>query len=260
MVSPLNDLMKERMWRLEHKEEAYQRITQDPLQQTAIKFFPFTRAWYVGGVQGNSLSFECVLAEIGEKHGIIVISDSKHPDFLAGENTLELVQNRQRTFPQDFLDFNSQEICFPAVIDSNPVFTTLSVTRERSLRKKVFEDEASRQLQEKGFKIIRYPGRFEVYFPKTPEPAPLMNFFNMVTANTPGGKNLIISMGCPDLSCGYNFNALFFEMLRSGGVSPDQIEIIFLDFKDSQESLMFNGGISCRVKTMASFPSESMDD
>lgn len=444
-VSNLNidDLRKERMWRLKHKEEVYDRVIQDPLQQTAIKFFPFTRAWYIGGVQGNLISFECTLAEVGEKHGIIVISDSKHPHFLNYSNTLELVQERQRTFPQDFLDFNSQEICFPAVIDSNPEFTTstlkdamydarrerflpyraldrddpiwaivrgqpfmtqsyrtsldlakaldaqasinltyseggnmllgindnkayaiigldsfsaskalmennlkrkvddlevqiafgidygiekenlffieqpgdfhldmnmailgpktivvndsemaynflkdhlgpenlnsllsslsinqdncpidqiLDTTKERSLRKKVFEDEAARQLQEKGFEVIRYPGRFEVYFPNILDPEPLMNFFNMVTAKSPEGKNLIISMGCPDKNCGHDFELLFKDMLRIGGLDPDQIDINFLNFNDSRRSLKDNGGISCRVKTVASIPPETVID
>jgi len=117
---------------------------------------------------------------------------------------------------------------------------------------KEFEDEAAKQLQEKGFEVIRYPGRFEVYFPEKLDPAPLMNFFNMVTAHSPNGTNLIISMGCPDQSVGHDFKKLFFDMLQRGGLDLGALEIYFLNYEESQSSLMFNGGISCRVKTIAS--------
>jgi len=133
-----------------------------------------------------------------------------------------------------------------------PIGDILNSTKERSLRKKEFEDEAAKQLQEKGFEVIRYPGRFEVYFPEKLDPAPLMNFFNMVTAHSPNGTNLIISMGCPDQSVGHDFKKLFFDMLQRGGLDLGALEIYFLNYEESQSSLMFNGGISCRVKTIAS--------
>ncbi|MCB1073548.1 MAG: hypothetical protein KDK96_10690 [Chlamydiia bacterium] len=141
------------------------------------------------------------------------------------------------------------------LIDSfqgHPPEDILNATKDRSLRKKVFEDEASRHLQEKGFNVVRFPGRFELYLPGLAEPVSLMNFFNMVSATTPHGEKLIIAMGCPDIGTGINFQGLFYQMLEQGGLNPNFIEITFLDYHESKQSLLTNGGISCRVKTLAS--------
>lgn len=102
-----------------------------------------------------------------------------------------------------------------------------------------FENLVETQLHEHGFTVIRIPGRYDYE-----EEVPAMNFFNMVTAVTPEGKNLVVTLGCES----EKYERLFQEAIQASG-RPD-VSIYFLPLKDSQECLSLKAGISCRVKTI----------
>jgi hypothetical protein len=101
------------------------------------------------------------------------------------------------------------------------------------------EDVTERELRELGFNVVRVPGRFN-YNIKTP----VMNFFNMVTAETPSGKNIAVMLGCKG-----EYAESFEQTLRK--YSDREIDnVYFLDEKSTQECLRSEGGISCRTKTI----------
>ncbi len=109
---------------------------------------------------------------------------------------------------------------------------------ESGVRKNV-EDATERDLRELGFNVVRVPGRFHY---NSREPA--MNFFNMVTAETPNGDNIVVMLGCVG-----DYAKIFEQTLRR--YSDREIDqVYFLDLKSSQECLEKGGGISCRTKTI----------
>ena len=110
-------LIKEREWRFKYLEEIYEVITQDPLQATTTKYFPSAIAIYIGG--NDEIPLELELAKIARNYNIIVISDSTHKRFPA-KNTCTLrntTESIEAPFPQDYLDFNYREVCFPVMPD-----------------------------------------------------------------------------------------------------------------------------------------------
>lgn len=107
---------------------------------------------------------------------------------------------------------------------------------QSSVRKKL-EDVAEKQLRELGFNVVRVPGRFNYN-----SRVPVMNFFNMVTAETPSGDNIAVMLGCIG-----DYADNFERTLRQH--SNREIDrVYFLDPKSTQECLKMAGGISCRTK------------
>ena len=129
----------------------------------------------------------------------------------------------------------------------------LNESKKRLEIKSKFEQEAVEQLKKfEKFNVIQFPGRFEMYLPEIPEAFSLMNFFNMLTVTTPQKERLIITMGCPEEKINnISFKELFFDMIKPIKDIKDE-NVIFLDYENSQKSLYTQGGISCRVKTLAS--------
>ncbi|MBI3236976.1 MAG: hypothetical protein HYZ48_04680 [Chlamydiales bacterium] len=113
----------------------------------------------------------------------------------------------------------------------------------RAEGKKIFEDKTADDLVAQGFQVVRFHGSFE-YQPPNDRPVPCMNFFNMVTATTPQGKKIVVSMGVIDES----YKEKYREMLDYGDEKIDQV--YFLDKEATQSSLAGHGGISCRTKTI----------
>jgi hypothetical protein len=66
----------------------------------------------------------------------------------------------------------------------------------------------------------------------------------MVTAETPDGQNIIIMLGC------VGEYAEYFEKIIRENCDRTIDAIYFLDSKNSQDCLLFGGGISCRTKTI----------
>jgi hypothetical protein len=130
------------------------------------------------------------------------------------------------------------------------------MSRERPLCKKIFkslvdqeikeavvrkemEDVVADDLRALGFNVVRVPGRFN-YTSRLP----VMNLFNMVTAETPNGENIIVLLGCVG-----NYAESFEKIIRENcDRSIDAIH--FLDHQSSQECLSKYGGVSCRTKTI----------
>ena len=111
--------------------------------------------------------------------------------------------------------------------------------KEASIRNSL-EDVTASQLVELGFKVFRVPGKFN--FINT---VSAMNFFNMVTAETPDGKNIVVFLGCIDKE----YEKFFMETMTQ--YCDRKIDnFYFLDLKASQESLSKFGGIACRTKTI----------
>ncbi|MBS0604864.1 MAG: hypothetical protein JSS60_07495 [Verrucomicrobia bacterium] len=109
---------------------------------------------------------------------------------------------------------------------------------QASVRKKL-EDVTENELKRHGFKVIRVPGRFH-YTSRVPA----MNFFNMVTAETPRGENVAVLLGCTG-----DYATRFEQGLRQH-CDRKIDKIYFLDLKSSQDCLGLGGGISCRTKTI----------
>lgn len=110
--------------------------------------------------------------------------------------------------------------------------------KQAPIRKKM-EDVAEQDLRALGFNVVRVPGRFN-YTSRLPA----MNLFNMVTAETPDGQNIIIMLGC------VGEYAEYFEKIIRENCDRTIDAIYFLDSKNSQDCLLFGGGISCRTKTI----------
>ncbi len=113
--------------------------------------------------------------------------------------------------------------------------------------KKRFEDRAQTELEAAGFRVIRFPGKFDLNVPFG-APVPITNFFNCVMATTPNGKRIIVALGCPPGEIGDDLKRLFLQMLTDCHVQCDHV--FFLNYIASQESLRSHGGISCRTKPM----------
>lgn len=112
-------------------------------------------------------------------------------------------------------------------------------TQEAPVRKKM-EDITESHLKKHGFNVIRVPGRFNFNSRN-----PSMNFFNMVTAKTPKGKNIAVLLGCEN----EEYKKYFIELLEKN--SDRKIdEFHFLSLEPSKECLIRGGGISCRTKTI----------
>src|SRR5262249_26150623 len=114
--------------------------------------------------------------------------------------------------------------------------------------KKVFEDQAAQDLRKAGFKVIRFPGRFDIFPGGEPHLQPITNFFNMISLTTPKDQRIVIALGCPaESGLGLNLQEHFIKMLQAGGV---KCEVVFLNYEQTQLSLRTNGGISCRTKNI----------
>jgi hypothetical protein len=129
---------------------------------------------------------------------------------------------------------------------SNPIDIpkTTSMTKEFAVAKKQFEDKAAEDLEKHNFKVIRFPGKFDLETPNGT--IPITNFFNFVSATAPDGKKILVAMGCPNPNIGIDLKKLFHEMTAS--LKYD--DIIFLDYEATRASLLTDGGISCRTKPL----------
>ena len=122
----------------------------------------------------------------------------------------------------------------------------IDITRENLSPKQQLEELSAEQLEKNGFEVKRYPGRFELFLPEGNNLL-LMNFFNMLTARTTQGEDLIITLGYPkDFESLYDFKRLFEEMIQLGERGR-KVTIAYLDYKTCQQSLQTEGGISCRA-------------
>lgn len=106
--------------------------------------------------------------------------------------------------------------------------------------KKKFEDKSAQDLSRYGFKVVRLAGRLEF---EGFSPIPKINFFNMLTATAPNGTKIVIGMGVMDNE---KHKGRFKDMFEKN----NGIQFYFLDQKKTDQSLIKNGGISCRTKTL----------
>lgn len=105
--------------------------------------------------------------------------------------------------------------------------------------RKRFEDIAADQLEKQGFKVVRYPGRFNHSLSE-----PAMNFFNMVTATTPSDEKLLVTMAPIDKT----YEESFRDVIAKHG-SEKNAHIHFVEsLADSKACLGDNGGLACRGK------------
>jgi len=114
----IQELKQQRLFSLNNLETVYQKTTENPDQRINSKFFPQTRAWYVGSTHREGIApFELEMQRIGREHNIPVITDSKTP--LSQENgaVLSFNQPMSATYPQDYVDFTQNEVRVPVVIN-----------------------------------------------------------------------------------------------------------------------------------------------
>jgi len=160
---------------------------------------------------------------------------------IVGENTIllndsvqayEMFVDEQQKWKEEYLNANPE---YSRIIEGK-----IQQTRNESVVRKRMEDITASQLERQGFKVIRVPGKFN-YINRIPA----MNLFNMVTARTPLGENIVVMLGCVN----EKYQEMFTEVVR---VHCDQEinRLYFLDLQSSQESLTRFGGIACRTKTI----------
>jgi hypothetical protein len=159
---------------------------------------------------------------------------------IIGENTILLndaEQAQERFTPE-------QQAWLARAINDMPEYEdhfTSHVKNEMdqvSARKKM-EDVVEQDLTKLGFNVVRVPGRFH-YSSRSVA----MNLFNMVTAKTPSGENIVVLLGCIG-----EYGAFFEEVIRAH-CDQEIDRIYFLDLESSQDCLTKGGGISCRTKTI----------
>jgi hypothetical protein len=123
----IEKLRMQRLFRLENLHEVYQQSVGDPNREITSKFFGPTYAWYVGGAQAEwENAFELQMQNIGQRHGIKVISDLKFDSKLKSKEITEQykvdlmlncrpffdsfktqkARNILGEFNQDFVDFS----------------------------------------------------------------------------------------------------------------------------------------------------------
>lgn len=111
-------LREERLFRLQNLREVYQTTRNDPQQTVKTKYFPQTTAWYTGARRNQeAAAFELEMREIGQQHGIPVISDSTHETFSGQPGALTFDHEMGAAYTQDFVDFTSQEVRVPLLRD-----------------------------------------------------------------------------------------------------------------------------------------------
>ena len=160
---------------------------------------------------------------------------------IVGENTILLNDSVQayEMFKDEQQEW-AQNMCQAYPYYGDDISDQVAAAEKESVKRKRMEDITERQLRKKGFNVIRVPGKF-LYMGT----APAMNLFNMVTAQTPEGKNIVVMLGCVS----DRYKNMFTEIMNThSDVKIDQF--YFLDVKSSQESLTRFGGISCRTKTI----------
>ncbi len=160
---------------------------------------------------------------------------------IVGENTIllndsvqayEMFADEQQKWKKEFLNDNPD---YSRILEGK-----IEQTRNESIVRKRMEDITASQLERLGFKVIRVPGKFN-YINRVPA----MNLFNMVTARTPTGENIVVMLGCVN----QKYQEMFTEVIKTH--CDQKIDRLhFLDLESSQESLTRFGGISCRTKTI----------
>ncbi|MBI3236978.1 MAG: hypothetical protein HYZ48_04690 [Chlamydiales bacterium] len=105
----------ERSFRLKNLALVYDKVSSDPSQAVNRKYFEPTTAWYVGSVQANphAIPFERSMQRIGAENGIVCITDSPIESLEEEDNTLILDDKVNASYPQDFVDFSSNEVRIP---------------------------------------------------------------------------------------------------------------------------------------------------
>jgi hypothetical protein len=160
---------------------------------------------------------------------------------IVGENTVLLndSEEAQKEFEKEQEKWLQEMKQGERTVSQLPYFEE-QVKEERAAAKirKKLEDAAEMDLKNKGFNVVRVPGKFN-YSSQNPA----MNLFNMVTAKTPDGRNIAILLGCLDKQ----YEDRFKEILRTN-CDQEIDEIYFLPIEASRLSLFFAGGIACRTK------------
>lgn len=172
--------------------------------------------------QPGDFHLDMSMAIVGEN--TILLNDSVMAHEMFKEEQQQWVEEISRSLPS-YVPYAKERV---------------KATEKESIARKRMEDVTARQLEKMGFNVVRVPGKF-LYTNQ----APAMNLFNMVTAHTPEGKNIVVMMGCVS----DKYKKLFTDIMNKHCDRPiDQLH--FLDLKASQESLSRFGGISCRTKTI----------
>ncbi|MBS0651381.1 MAG: hypothetical protein JSR93_09490 [Verrucomicrobia bacterium] len=106
---------KERSFRLKNLNTIYDKTIFEPDQAVNKKFFQTTTAWYVGSLQNNpdAIPFEREMQQIGAAHNIVCITDLNTEHLDGKQDTLLLQDKVNASYPQDFVDFSSNEVRIP---------------------------------------------------------------------------------------------------------------------------------------------------
>ena len=197
---------------------------------------------------GHEMTYEEILIAFALDYGVkkenihfIEQPGDMHLDMsmtIVGENTILLndAQEAQRMFRDE------QQMWLSATSGYESAEILASYVSSEILEskaRKIMEDITEKELQGLGFNVVRVPGRFNYSIT-----APAMNFFNMVTAQTPSGENIAVLLGCVA-----NYASIFEQTLRK--FSERKIDkVYFLNLEASQQCLGLDGGISCRTKSI----------
>ncbi|MGC2596187.1 MAG: hypothetical protein WA347_07895 [Rhabdochlamydiaceae bacterium] len=159
---------------------------------------------------------------------------------IIGENTILLnnAEEAQERFAAE------QQVWLAEAINDRPehehFFTSyVRAEIEQVSARKIMEDVVEQDLTKLGFNVVRVPGRFHYS-----SHSGAMNLFNMVTAKTPSGENIVVLLGC------IGEYGAFFEGVIRAHCDQKIDRIYFLDLESSQDCLIKGGGISCRTKTI----------
>lgn len=111
-------LRDERHFRLEHLSYIYRKMQRTPDQTVKSKYFPATTGWYVGACRASgAIPFERSMQRIGEENGIVVVSDCTDPTFSRSQNAVLFTHPLDAAYPQDFVDFSTEEVRVPLLQD-----------------------------------------------------------------------------------------------------------------------------------------------
>lgn len=139
-------LREQRRFRLINLRSVYASTINDTAQRVRTKYFPTTTAWYVGTCRSNGVApFELEMETIASSHGMTLITDSTNEAFKKRGKTLTLDDAIDAAYPQDFVDFSTDEVRVPLLremkygdliqdsirkgrIDRNPLWSCTIIT------------------------------------------------------------------------------------------------------------------------------------
>ena len=119
----LEELRRQRLFRLHNLTEVYNRVIVHPDRPQAVnvKYFPLTEAWYVGTIrrEPDNAPFEIEMQEFGANHGIIVVTDSANATLGKRAEKMVIFDDPQMApYPRDYVEFSLDEVRVPLVRDS----------------------------------------------------------------------------------------------------------------------------------------------